>query len=576
MEEVAGFTFMLRWPPLLLLLLPPPLHAALLCNSIACRRIVNVPRRTAALIAMDDGSDASLDEARAYLGLSDEKDVETYLRAGSSLLGRQLAILVPTEGSPCLEEAFITAVTKAIKLGGSVVLLTESSNAGKQRLLSMAKRLPYPRIAPAAANFTSPSDVARALRGSNALLLCAAQPASRRQVLVEALSLLEQEVSRAADGGVRAAGGVGTGAVGPYGVPQQAYEGIEQLVLLSSVEIYGAPDQLSASIAAGAAAACVADADGACAMEEWDEPQPTEAAALALLASERALSACCKRTAILRATTLVGGQSNGLQSILSDAMGLKELLVEYLAELHAKTGLASGPSAAAAAAAAASAAFEQLMPDGRRVVQLTHADDLGAASVFALLSGLDGSFHVCSPPATLQQVFDSIAEQKGWPELRLRGPAEVQPAADEDDSTDGPNTPVFSTRKLREAGYELVWPDVCTPPSPEDSESASADCGPAGADTESADPTRAESPAGGTAVVAAKDHGRRRWLGDRSKDRAAALAWERWLRRRPRNAARGVPERTRLGRPWAERPEPSLRRRVQRVTDAPEEPGPSK
>ena len=64
MEEVAGFTFMLRWPPLLLLLLlPPPLHAALLCNSIACRRIVNVPRRTAALIAMDDGGDTSLDEA---------------------------------------------------------------------------------------------------------------------------------------------------------------------------------------------------------------------------------------------------------------------------------------------------------------------------------------------------------------------------------------------------------------------------------------------------------------------------------------------------------------------------------
>ena len=225
-------------------------------------------------------------------------------------------------------------------------------------------------------------------------------------------------------------------------------------------------------------------------MEEWDEPQPTEAAALALLASERALSACCKRTAILRATTLVGGQSNGLQSILSDAMGLK--------------GTLGGVSRRAACEDGAGERSERGGGGGRgRFRRLRAADARWPTSGAAHTRGRPWSCErvraalgtrrllprvlaTCHAAA----VFDSIAEQKGWPELRLRGPAEVQPAADEDDSTDGPNTPVFSTRKLRKAGYELVWPDVCTPPSPEDSESASADCGPAGADTESADPTR--------------------------------------------------------------------------------------
>ena len=72
---------------------------------------------------------------------------------------------------------------------------------------------------------------------------------------------------------------------------------------------------------------------------ELADPQPSDAAAAALLASEVALTACCGcRAAVLRSCALCGREGAGLESLVSDALGLKDLLVEYLTEMHQRTG----------------------------------------------------------------------------------------------------------------------------------------------------------------------------------------------------------------------------------------------
>jgi len=111
-------------------------------------------------------------------------------------------------------------------------------------------------------------------------------------------------------------------------------------------------------------------------------------------------------------------------------------------------------------------------------LQLTHTDDVAGASVFALVSRLDGAYHVCSAPTTLQELFNSLATRKGLPEVRLRGAEADRSHAvvssngisigdaplNDDSQAQGvaehgaPPPPTYSTFKLEAAGYELLWP----------------------------------------------------------------------------------------------------------------------
>ena len=110
-----------------------------------------------------------------------------------------------------------------------------------------------------------------------------------------------------------------------------------------------------------------------------------------------------------------------------------------------------------------------LMPPASTSVQLTHALDLAGASVFALLSELDGVFHVASAPITMQQLFDTVAERREWLPMRLR---EAAHEGDDDrsgagaalvDAADGASpraSPYWATEKLERAGYRLMRPQI--------------------------------------------------------------------------------------------------------------------
>lgn len=117
------------------------------------------------------------------------------------------------------------------------------------------------------------------------------------------------------------------------------------------------------------------------------------------------------------------------------------------------------------------------MPPASTSVQLTHALDLAGASIFALLSNLDGVFHVASAPITMQQLFDTVAERREWLPMQLREAADDG----EDDgctsdarrasassgsgasvgaiveATDGA---YWATEKLERAGYRLMRPQI--------------------------------------------------------------------------------------------------------------------
>ena len=432
-------------------------------------------------------SDDFADENEALRYLAAEGDVERYLREGKSLLGQRMALILPSS-DVALEDALLLASAKLIKLGASVSVVFDEFGAGRRP--DVSKRVPFPRCTPIAANLTCADDVARALAGASTLFVGASMPTDRADALTAALQRLAERSSAMpsfgpSDAGVDAAADDVAAAAGAAEALEGSLCGVSQLVLLSSVEVYGSGlAETQTDRAADPSPSGDAEPSYPLRAEEVD-PQPSEEAAAALLGRERSLAACCERVAVLRSCTLVGESgSDPLETLLSDALGLQDLLVEYLAELRAKTGLADAPTAAASAAAAATDAFAALMPHGSQLVQLTHVEELAGASVFAAIDDLDGTFHVASAPETLQRLFDHLAESREWPPLRLRE------AAREGESVLNPR--FYCTRRLRTAGYELLWPGITPQPATDDSPFSSGRVVPSDACGDDAEATRVE------------------------------------------------------------------------------------
>jgi len=150
---------------------------------------------------------------------------------------------------------------------------------------------------------------------------------------------------------------------------------------------------------------------------------------------------------VLRHCPLFGGTSSAaaLDSLLNDALGLQELLDDYQEDMRKRLGLTQSAHGAKLAA---------LLPVGSTAVQLTHCEDAAGAAVFGVLSGLDGTFDVCSEPSTLQQLFETIASSRGWDSTTLRSEAHGMEVAEE------PVPPPLSSAKLVATGYSLLWPKL--------------------------------------------------------------------------------------------------------------------
>ena len=81
-----------------------------------------------------------VEEARRFLDLAADPDVERYLRDGKSALGRQAALVLPRDDAG-VEAAMMLAARKLVKLGASVRVVKPEADP---RQLSGAA--PYPRV----------------------------------------------------------------------------------------------------------------------------------------------------------------------------------------------------------------------------------------------------------------------------------------------------------------------------------------------------------------------------------------------------------------------------------------------
>ena len=272
------------------------------------------PQRSRHIVALDDddedyeseeeeaAANAFLEEfdedtaALRYLGA--ERDVERYLREGRNLLGRRVAVILPASDA-ALEDALLLAAAKLIKLGASVNIVSDSAGAGRRP--DVAKRVPYPRCTPIAANLTCAEEVARSVAGASALVLGAALPAGRLEALEAALRLLsaEQPAEDSSSNGDRDDASADNPPV------EWKRGGISQLVLLSTVEVYGEQEQEEEAVEDPPSSILLR------LKEEQLNPQPTGTSAASLLACERALAACCNgKTAVLRSCSLAGEGGN--------------------------------------------------------------------------------------------------------------------------------------------------------------------------------------------------------------------------------------------------------------------------
>ncbi len=383
------------------------------------------------------------DDARRYLGLgSDDEDLVSYLEAGRDLLGRKVSILLHDEDDEMLSECMLLAATKLVKLGASVEVVTNASGSSGGAVPALSVPVPYPRCVARPVNLTSIGEIAGALRGSTALVLSAADlPTESCEAIVDALNVVSAS-----------SGAEGEGA-----------GGVRQIVLLSSVAVYGdetlytprCDDDAGCGVDEGGAADGAADAaeagGGACAavpISESRELRPESPAASAMLSVERALNVSGARAklSVLRSCPLYaeeGAAAGEGEAMLSDALGIQELLEEYLDDLHAFVGVA--PSATASAA---SDAISALLPPASTPVQFTHALDLAGAAVYCVIAGLDGAYHVCCAPSTLQLFFREVTERRGWDAVKLR-----------DGGDDAPSC-FYSTARLVGAGYSLLRPEL--------------------------------------------------------------------------------------------------------------------
>ena len=93
---------------------------------------------------MDSGSpgDADVADAKRFLGLDApaDRDIETYLKRGKTLLGRRVAFLLGDDDKAMADIALFTA-TKLVKLGASVSLICSVP----ELCVELSTRVPYPR-----------------------------------------------------------------------------------------------------------------------------------------------------------------------------------------------------------------------------------------------------------------------------------------------------------------------------------------------------------------------------------------------------------------------------------------------
>jgi hypothetical protein len=365
-----------------------------------------------------------VEEARRFLDLADDPDVERYLRDGKSALGRQVALVLPRDDSG-VEAAMMLAARKLVKLGASVRVVKPEAD-----LRQLSGAAPYPRVEQVTVDLHDADRVGRALLGVHWLLLGAS-------VDDETAASLGAAMAEHSEG-----------------------DSVVQLVVLSSVSVYGeAMGEAGCGAELSEAALEARELDGA------------GAEAHTLRSGERQLAAlpppCCT---VLRACppfdvgvpgAPVSGAPLRTGALLSDAIGLQELLSELRADLRSRLGGAAAPSEAGRGTEERKSlelGIATLLPPGGTAVQLTHVADLAGAAVFACLTELGGTYHVCSAPGTLQQLFDATAAHRGWQPFALRDEAAASSSA-------GATAAVFSTAKLRQAGYELLWAEM-TPPAP--------------------------------------------------------------------------------------------------------------
>ena len=334
------------------------------------------PTAAPAVRLCDDAVSAT--EAAEFLGLdaASSRDVAAYLKRGQTLLGEQVALLPPAVApskSGALGDALELTCLKLAQLGATVTLLADSPNI----LVAWRARVRYPRCSVALANVTDPHSLAYALHGKAAVVVGAPLSEQATEALVSVLSgrvSAESPRARAAAARRRALERRRDGDA-PAGVLGEA-----------DVDADGGGD---------------AD-DGAAALHKFERA----------LLDEPALGGALS---VLRACPLFGDAQ--LDALLSDALGIEELLDDFVATLRERTGLDvdGGRKAELEAAMAAT------LPPRDAEMQLTHTDDLAGAAVFAIVDGaLDGAYHVASAPATLQSIFDASAARRGWSSLALR------------------------------------------------------------------------------------------------------------------------------------------------------------
>ena len=380
-----------------------------------------------------------VEEARRFLDLADDPDVERYLREGKSALGRQVALVLPRDDAG-VEAAMMLAARKLVKLGASVRVVKPEAD-----LRQLSGAAPYPRVEQVTVDLHDAERVGRALLGVHWLLLGAS-------VDDETAASLSAALAEHSEG-----------------------DSVVQLVVLSSVGVYGEAAAEAAAEAMGEAAA-----EAGCGVElneaalEARELDGAGAEAHTLRSGERQLAALPPpRCAVLRACppfdvgapgAPVSGAPLRTGALLSDAIGLQELLSELRADLRSRLGGGAAPSEEGRAEESLELGIAALLPPGGTAVQLTHVSDLAGAAVFACLTELGGTYHVCSAPGTLQQLFDATAAHRGWQPFALRDEAAAGSSADVA-AAGAAAAAVFSTAKLRQAGYELLWAEL-TPPAP--------------------------------------------------------------------------------------------------------------
>lgn len=414
--------------------------------------------------ANEEEDSASAEEAVRVLGLGpDDADLIGYLRDGRTLLSRRVSIVLPSD-CDVLSESLLLTAEKLCKLGATVEVLTDRSVDGAEKVPWTAK-VPYPRCVARPVNLTSIGELAGALQRVSAVVLCGdSLPDGAIEAFAAALPLAGVGSSSEASGDAAGTAGAAAGADGAAAESEggaSASGGVQQMVLLSSMRAYGrtleaggvegalSEEAAMEAALALAAAKVAAGADAESAADDADE-ESDELAAVLQAEEAQLRRASTARLAVLRACPLFseeGAAASEVESLVGDAIGLQELLADYLDDLDGLSlrGLPKAPTPKVAA----------LLPPASTPIQLTHSTDLAGATVYAILGELEGAYHVCSAPLTMQQLFDGLSRRKEWERVRLpdeSGHGETAASGLDDVPA------YFATSKLEAAGYRMMRP----------------------------------------------------------------------------------------------------------------------